>query len=162
MVSELMRIMIFKIFILLDRLGILMICTHDLIVLTKTKETIRYCESFGYGGKTLSTHISIVLTQVSLPAEDIKHALKGSNTFVPTHTPSGPALAFSIMPIMDQCFRAHSSPTNYSQTTKIFINNKGTFASLIVLLKPQTTKEGHQQQNKLNTLKTTTYFSCNM
>jgi hypothetical protein len=26
-------------------------CALDLIVLTKTKEMIRYCESFGYGGK---------------------------------------------------------------------------------------------------------------
>jgi hypothetical protein len=48
----------------------LMICTHDLIILTKTKETTRYCESFGYSGKTLSTHISIILTQVSVRAKD--------------------------------------------------------------------------------------------
>jgi hypothetical protein len=27
----------------------------DLIILTKIKETIRYCEPFGHGGKTLST-----------------------------------------------------------------------------------------------------------
>jgi hypothetical protein len=27
----------------------------NLIVLTKIKEIIRYCETFGYGGKTLST-----------------------------------------------------------------------------------------------------------
>jgi hypothetical protein len=61
-VSESTRIMIFKISILLIGLGSLMICTHNLIILTKTKEMIRYCESFGYGGKTLSTHVSIILT----------------------------------------------------------------------------------------------------
>jgi hypothetical protein len=36
--SESMRIMILKIVVLLDGLGSLMICTHGLIVLTKTKE----------------------------------------------------------------------------------------------------------------------------
>jgi hypothetical protein len=35
----------------------------DLTILTKTKETIRYYESFGYGGKTLSIHVSNVLMQ---------------------------------------------------------------------------------------------------
>jgi hypothetical protein len=45
-----------------------------------------------------------------------------------------------LMPITDQPFHVHLSPTSYSQTTKIFINNKETFAALIVLLKPQTTK----------------------
>jgi hypothetical protein len=72
----------------------------DLIIITKTKKTIRYCESFGYGGKTLSIHISIVLMQVSVPKEDgsqqsvtFTHALKGSIIFVPTPVPSGPALS---------------------------------------------------------------------
>jgi hypothetical protein len=41
---EMMKIMIFKIVILLDGLSSLMICTHDLIILIKTKETISYCE----------------------------------------------------------------------------------------------------------------------
>jgi hypothetical protein len=41
----------FKSIDLLIGLGILMICTHDLYVLTKRKETIRYCKSFGYGGQ---------------------------------------------------------------------------------------------------------------
>jgi hypothetical protein len=40
-----------------------------LIILTKKKETIHYCESFGYGGKD-SQHVSIVLTKVSVPAEN--------------------------------------------------------------------------------------------
>jgi hypothetical protein len=47
MVSEMMKITIFKIVMLLDGLGSLMIYTHDLIVLTKIKETICYWESFG-------------------------------------------------------------------------------------------------------------------
>jgi hypothetical protein len=59
-----MRIMIFKIADLLIGLGSLMICTHDLTVLTKTKETICYCELFRYSGKTLSTIISTVLTEL--------------------------------------------------------------------------------------------------
>jgi hypothetical protein len=62
--------MIFKIAIFLIQLGSLMICTHDLTVLTSTKEATHYCESFGYGGNTLSTHISSILTKVSVPAED--------------------------------------------------------------------------------------------
>jgi hypothetical protein len=62
--------MIFKIVNFLDGLGSLMICTHDLSILTKTKETIHFCESFAYGGKMLSTHVSIVQTKVSVPTED--------------------------------------------------------------------------------------------
>jgi hypothetical protein len=42
----------------------------DLIILTKIKETIRYCELFGHGGKTLSTHVPNDLTCVSVPVED--------------------------------------------------------------------------------------------
>jgi hypothetical protein len=68
--SESTRIVIFKIVILLDGLGSLMICTHALIVLTKTKETIHYCESFGYGGRNTLTNVSNDLTHVSVPAED--------------------------------------------------------------------------------------------
>jgi hypothetical protein len=51
-VSKSVRITIFKIIILIIQLGNLMICTHDLIVLIKTKETTRYCESFEFNGKT--------------------------------------------------------------------------------------------------------------
>jgi hypothetical protein len=47
-----------------------MICTHDLIVLSKTKETICYCELFGHGGKTLSIDVTNDLTQVNIPTED--------------------------------------------------------------------------------------------
>jgi hypothetical protein len=47
-----------------------MICTHDLTILTKIKETIRYCKSFRYGGITLSNNVANDLTHVSLPAED--------------------------------------------------------------------------------------------
>jgi hypothetical protein len=62
--------MIFKIINLLIGLGSLMICTLDLTVFSKTKVTTHYCKSFGYGGKTLSTHVSIILMKVSIPAED--------------------------------------------------------------------------------------------
>jgi hypothetical protein len=41
-----------------------------LIVLTKTKEMIHYCESFGYGGTMLSNIIANDLTHVSVPVEN--------------------------------------------------------------------------------------------
>jgi hypothetical protein len=41
-----------------------------LIILTKIKEMVRYCETFGYGGTTLSNIISNDLTHLSVPAED--------------------------------------------------------------------------------------------
>jgi hypothetical protein len=57
---------------------------------------IRYCESFGYGGTTLSQHISNNLTHITVPAEDrsqlsttFTHALRGSSTCAPPHAPSG-------------------------------------------------------------------------
>jgi hypothetical protein len=68
-----MRIMIFNIVILLIGLGSLMICTHDPIILTKTKQTTLYCELFGYGGKTLLTNVSSILMQVSVPTKDGSH-----------------------------------------------------------------------------------------
>jgi hypothetical protein len=86
--------------------------------------------------KALSTHISIVLTQVSVPTED---GSQQSATF--THVLKGPALTCPIIPLADQHFRVHFKPYNLS------INNqnphkqqKKTSAALIVLLKPQTTK----------------------
>jgi hypothetical protein len=41
-----------------------------LIVLTKRKEMIHYCESLRCGGTTLSYIVANDLTQVSVPAED--------------------------------------------------------------------------------------------
>jgi hypothetical protein len=41
-----------------------------LIVVTKRKEMIRYCESFGYSGTTLSNIVTNDLTHISIPAED--------------------------------------------------------------------------------------------
>jgi hypothetical protein len=40
-----------------------------LIILTKRKEMIHYCKSFGYGGTTLSNIVANDLTHVSVPAE---------------------------------------------------------------------------------------------
>jgi hypothetical protein len=77
--------MIFKIVNLLIGLGSLMICTHNLTVLTKLKETTRYCESFGYCGKTLSTHISINLTEL---------------VYLQKMDKSSPSWAFHIIPII--------------------------------------------------------------
>jgi hypothetical protein len=65
-----MRIMIFKIVVLLDGLSSLMISTHDLNLLTKTKEMTRYCELFGYGGSTLSNIVANDLMHISVPVED--------------------------------------------------------------------------------------------
>jgi hypothetical protein len=42
----------------------------NLIVLTKRKETIHYCESFECGGTTLSNIIANNLTHGSVPTED--------------------------------------------------------------------------------------------
>jgi hypothetical protein len=41
-----------------------------LIILSKREETIRYCESFWYGGTTLSNIVTNDLTHVSVPTED--------------------------------------------------------------------------------------------
>jgi hypothetical protein len=41
-----------------------------LIILTKRKEMIRYCKSFGYGGTTLSYIVANDLTHVSVLAEN--------------------------------------------------------------------------------------------
>jgi hypothetical protein len=59
MVLEMVRIMIFKVATMLSRLDTLMICTQDLIILNKTKEMIRYYESFGYDGKIILKHTFI-------------------------------------------------------------------------------------------------------
>jgi hypothetical protein len=62
--------MIFKIATLLSRLGSLMICTQDLTVLTKTKETTHYYKSFGYGGKDALNKRFYRSNGVSVPAEE--------------------------------------------------------------------------------------------
>jgi hypothetical protein len=41
-----------------------------LIVLTKRKEMVHYCETFGYGGTTLSNIVANDLMHVSVPVED--------------------------------------------------------------------------------------------
>jgi hypothetical protein len=41
-----------------------------LIVLTKRKQPIRYCKTFGYGGTILSNIIANDLTHVSVPVKD--------------------------------------------------------------------------------------------
>jgi hypothetical protein len=46
--------MFLKIVLLLNGLNSLMICTHDLTILTKIKEMSCYYELFGYSGTTLS------------------------------------------------------------------------------------------------------------
>jgi hypothetical protein len=41
-----------------------------LIILTKGQKTIHYCESFRYGGTTLSNIVANNLTHVSVPVEE--------------------------------------------------------------------------------------------
>jgi hypothetical protein len=57
----------------------------------------------------------------------LRHALKGSSTFVPTHAPSGPTLSYPLQALQ-------------AKHKQLLINNKEAFAALIFLLKPQTTK----------------------
>jgi hypothetical protein len=98
----------------------------DLIVLTKTKEMICYCESFRYGAKSALNTVTNDSMHVSVPAEDIKHALKRSSTFMPTQAPSGPALACPLMPIMDQHFCTHFKSYKLLTNNQNFINDKHT------------------------------------
>jgi hypothetical protein len=136
LVSESVRIMIFKIAILLSQLGSLMRCTHDVTVLSKTKEMIRYCESFGYDGKNTLTNVSNDLTRTSVPVEDgsqqsttFTHALWGSSTFVPTHA------------LVNWYFRAHFNVLQAKHKHQnLHKQQNKTFTALIVLLKPQTIK----------------------
>jgi hypothetical protein len=46
-----------------------MICTHDLIVLTKTKDTIHYYRSFRYSDKNALNTVTNDLMHVSVPVE---------------------------------------------------------------------------------------------
>jgi hypothetical protein len=70
LISESMRITIFKIANLLIGLGSLMICTHNLTVLTKTKEMTYHCGNFGYGGKGALDKRFYHSNRVSVPVED--------------------------------------------------------------------------------------------
>jgi hypothetical protein len=64
LVSESVRIMIFKVVIFLIGLGSLMICTHNLTVLTKTKKQPAIADHSDTVAKALSTNISIILTEL--------------------------------------------------------------------------------------------------
>jgi hypothetical protein len=88
------------------------------------------CESHVYGGKVALNIISNDLAQVSVPAKNGSQQL---STF--THAIKGPPLTCPLKPIVDQYFHSYSSPTRYSQTTKISETINKTFAALIVLLK---------------------------
>jgi hypothetical protein len=66
-----------------------------LIVLTKRKETVHNCESFGYGGITLSNIAANDLMHVSVPTEDRSII---STIGISLHPPSW---TFHFIPIMD-------------------------------------------------------------
>jgi hypothetical protein len=83
-----MRNTIFNVAILLSQLGSLVICTHNLYVLTKKKKKqSAIVDRSDTVAKALLTNVSIVLTKVSVPAEE------GSNipimTFSQTSTYNG-------------------------------------------------------------------------
>jgi hypothetical protein len=74
--------------------------------------------------QTLSNIVANDLTHISVPTEDIKHVLKGSSTFVPTHAPNGPVLACPLKPIMDEYNqnndiknKSKHNPNSYTKTT---------------------------------------------
>jgi hypothetical protein len=87
MVSALMGIMIFKIVILRIPLGNSMTCTRPNHLHQNKKKQPTIVDHTRLVAKALSTHVSTILMQVSVPAEG------GSN-----------------MPLVDYHFRAHSSP----------------------------------------------------
>jgi hypothetical protein len=66
-------------------------CKLDVIVLTKTKETICYYETFGYDGQNTLNTVTNDLMHVSVPTE------KDHNSQQLSH-----------MPMKDQHFCAHS------------------------------------------------------
>jgi hypothetical protein len=135
--------MIFKIVILLSRLGHLMRCTHDLTVLTKTKEMTRYYESYAFGGKiALNTRFYHSNESQCTCRRWIKYALKGSSTILLTRAPSGPALAcpnyprhgpFELLYPVNALYAKHKQPNFYKQKRRHP-------QDLIVLQKPQITK----------------------
>jgi hypothetical protein len=119
----------------------------NLIILTKTKETIRYSESFGYDGKSALNTISNDLMHVSVPEEDIEHALRGSSTFMPSHAPSKLALVCPMMPIMYQYFHAHfksykllTNNQNNTTTNKSVHNPNSSIKTTNNKITPSTTK----------------------
>jgi hypothetical protein len=57
--------------------------------------------------EALSTHVSIILTRVSVPAEDGSYQ---SSFF--THVHKGPVPKYSLMSIKDQYQSTHSCPTS--------------------------------------------------
>jgi hypothetical protein len=100
--------------------------------------------------KTLSTNVSIILTKVSVPVENRL---------------SIPIMGFSLISPSNGLFKSplvgfHIKELQLNTNNKIILmNNKRRHPqALIVLLKPQIAKQGHQQQNKINTPKITTYL----
>jgi hypothetical protein len=85
--------------------------------------------------KALSTRVSIILTQISIHAED---GSQQSATF--THVIKGPALMCPIMPLVGQHFCTHFKPYKLRTNNQNLINNKEAYIALISLLKPQTIK----------------------
>jgi hypothetical protein len=107
----------------------------DLIVLTKRKEMIRYCESFRYGGTMLSNIVANDLTHISVPALiDKSFPSYGHFTSSPSHghfTSSPTHRHFTQCPIAK-----HKQPNN-------LINRMEAYAS------PNSSTKSHKQANNL-------------
>jgi hypothetical protein len=69
-----------------------------------------YCGLYTFGGKITLTHVSIDLTQVSVPTEN---GLQQLSTFI--HALKGPALTRPLMTLGDQHFQF--MPTQVQQAT---------------------------------------------
>jgi hypothetical protein len=96
---------------------------------------IYYYESFRYGGKDALNTVTNNLTQVSAPIE------KNHNSHQPSHnTLKRPALSCPLMPIANQHFRASFKSYKLLTKNKITPPTTKAYTTLLVLLKPQTTK----------------------
>jgi hypothetical protein len=102
--------MIFNVAIMLSQLGSLMICTHDLYILTKRKKKIIcYYKSFGYGGQVALDKRFYRSNEVSVPAEN------GSNI---------PIMGFSLTSPYNGLFKSSPNGLFTNKLLHVSINNK--------------------------------------
>jgi hypothetical protein len=116
-ISESTRITIFKIVNLLIGLGSLI--AHDLTILTKTKETIRYCGLNTFSGKMLSTLVSIDLTELVYLQKIDKSSPSWAFHIIPI------TWAFHFIPIMGI---SHRCPTARHKQPNNLVNRKKAYA----------------------------------
>jgi hypothetical protein len=93
--------MIFKVAILLNRLGSFMICTHNLYV--------RYCKSFRYGGQVALDKCFYRFNEVSVPSENKSNI---------------PIKSFSLTSPYNGLFKSSPSGLFTNKFLHVSINNK--------------------------------------